>query len=462
MSDAYSSLSTPAGHRSSGTESRRSVEAPLTLTDKPPRTLGAGAQTAMWASFGVTLFGPLTGALVTQSVGSLGGGLAACALGTLVGALLLGGAAGIGAHTGTPSMVGLRGLLGRGASVVPTVLNIAQNIGWAMMEIIVITSAATHIVGAAWHWPFVIVAGALCTLMAIRPLGSVKILRTVMLWLVLAGSIYLFVMVLRQPSHAIGQDAVIGFWPGVDLAAAQVVSFAPLAADYSRHATSGRSAFASSTAGYGVAIFAYYALGVFAVAHLGGDLAGTNLLAALMVLPVGGLAIGLLLLDELDNAFANVYSSTVSVHNLAPRLDRRVISVAVGVVATVLAGLAGFDQYEGFLYLIGSAFVPLFTVAVVDFFVTRRGRWDTTSAAPFRWSPTLAWVIGFVAYQLIYPGSIPGWSDLWAGLAQALGFVAPGWLGSTLGSIVVSAVAAAGLGAIDTAVRRHRAEERLA
>ncbi|MDN5961579.1 MAG: permease [Propionibacterium sp.] len=357
MSDAYSSLSTPAGHRSSGTESRRSVEAPLTLTDKPPRTLGAGAQTAMWASFGVTLFGPLTGALGTQSVGSLVDGLAACALGTLVGALLLGGAAGIGAHTGTPSMVGLRGLLGRGASVVPTVLNIAQNIGWAMMEIIVITSAATHIVGAAWHWPFVIVAGALCTLMAIRPLGSVKILRTVMLWLVLAGSIYLFVMVLRQPSHTIGQDTVIGFWPGVDLAAAQVVSFAPLAADYSRHATSGRSAFASSATGYGLAIFAYYALGVFAVAPLGGALAGTNLLA---------------------------------VHNLAPRLDRRVISVAVGVVATVLAGLAGFDQYEGFLYLIGSAFVPLFTVAVVDFFVTRRGRWDTTATAPFRWSPTLA------------------------------------------------------------------------
>ncbi len=42
------------------------MEAPLTLTDKPPRTLGAGAQTAMWASFGVTLFGPLTGALVTH------------------------------------------------------------------------------------------------------------------------------------------------------------------------------------------------------------------------------------------------------------------------------------------------------------------------------------------------------------------------------------------------------------
>lgn len=97
----------------------RHVEAPLTLTDQPPRTLGLWAQTAMWASFGITLFGPLTGALVALSVGSLSGGLLACAIGTVIGAALLGGAAAIGAKLGTPSMVCLRGLLGRRVSIDP-------------------------------------------------------------------------------------------------------------------------------------------------------------------------------------------------------------------------------------------------------------------------------------------------------------------------------------------------------
>ncbi|WP_289472926.1 hypothetical protein, partial [Klebsiella pneumoniae] len=72
-------------------------------------------------------------------------------------------------------------------------------------------------------------------------------------------------------------------------------------------------------------------------------------------------------------------------------LDRRVVSVAVGVLATVLAGVLDFSGYEGFLYLIGSAFVPLAVVSVVDFFAVSRGRWNLGSDAPFRWAPALAW-----------------------------------------------------------------------
>lgn len=426
-------------------------EAPLTLTTEPPRTEGPWAQLGLWGSFGVTLFGPLTGALVAASVGSVAEGLLACAVGAAIGAVLLGGCAAIGARLGAPAMVTLRGLLGYRASIVPTLLNLAQNIGWATMEIIVISSAAAGVLGTQWRWPFVIVAGAACTLMAIRPLGSVRLLRTVMLWLVLACSAYLLVTVLAQPAHPLDQSGVIGFWPAVDLAAAQVISFCPLAADYSRHATSARGAFGGASVGYGVAIFVYYALGVLALGHLAGDLSGTHLIGALMALPAGAVAITLLLADELDQAFANVYSTTVSLHNLAPMLDRRVVSVAVGVLATVLAGVLDFSGYEGFLYLIGSAFVPLAVVSVVDFFAVSRGRWNLGSDAPFRWAPALAWALGFLAYQLIYPGSVPGWSDAWAAAAASVGFVAPAWLGSTLGSMLVAGLAAWVLGMLGRA-----------
>lgn len=431
-------------------------EAPLTLTDQPPRTLGFWPQTAMWGSFGITLFGPLTGALVALSVGSVAGGLLACAIGTVIAALLLGGAAAIGAHLGTPSMVCLRGLLGRRTSILPTVLNIAQNVGWGTMEIIVISSAAVSILGEGWRWPFIVLSGGLATLMAVRPLGSVTFLRRVMLWLVLAGSLYLFVMVLSQPSRSIAQDSVIGLWPAVDLAAAQVVSFAPLAADYSRHSTSGRAAFGSASVGYGLAIFAYYCLGVVAVGHLNGDLTGTNLLGALMALPAGAVALALLLTDEVDDAFADVYSATVSVHNVMPGLDRRIIAIIMGIASTALAGVLNFNQYENFLYLIGSAFVPLFAVAVVDFFWVSHRRWDTSAQAPFRWSPALAWAIGFVAYQLIYPGTVPGWSAIWAHIGAALGVHAPSWLGSTLGSMVIAGLAAWALGHLATVLPRSR------
>jgi len=423
-------------------------EAPLTLTTEPPRTLGFGDQLAMWGNLGISLFGPLTGALVATTVGSVGLAIAAIVVGCTLGAVLLGASAVFGATTGAPAMVALRGLVGRRGSVVPTLLNIAQNIGWATMEIIVISTAAVAVLGDAWRWPFVIVAGAAATAMAVRPLGSVRLLRKVMVWLVLAASVFLFVQVLRQPHHGIPQDLVLGFWPGVDLAVAGVISFAPLAADYSRHSRTRPAAFWGASLGYGLAAVAYYILGVFAVANLGGG----DVITALVTLPAGAIAIGILLVDEVDEAFANVYSTTMSVQNLLPRLDRRIVAVTIGVVATLLAGLLDVGQYQSFLFLIGSVFVPLFAVAAVDFFAVSGQRWDVSDRARLRIVPVIAWACGFVAYQLVYPGSVAGWASLWAGLNAAIGFTAPGWLGSSVAAIVVGGLVMLILGRLT----RHR------
>ena len=412
------------------------VEAPVVLTDSPPRPLRFFDQFAMWANLGISLFGPLTGALIAATTGSVWMAIAAIVLGCGIGAALLGTSAVFGATTGMPAMVSLRGLLGRRGSVLPTVLNIGQNIGWATMEIIVIATAATAIVGEAWRWPFVILAGAVATAMAVRPLGSVRLLRKVMVWLVLVASVVLFVQVLIRPAGEISQDAVLGFWPAVDLAVAGVVSFAPLAADYSRHSRTRRAAFWGSALGYGLAAVAYYTLGVFAVAHLG----ATDVLGALIALPAGAVALSILLIDEVDEAFANVYSTTMSIQNLAPNLDRRVVAVAVGVLATLLAGLLDFGQYQSFLFLIGSVFVPLFAVAAADFLVVSKGRWDVSETSRLRWAPVVAWAGGFVVYQLINPGTVPGWSPFWVQLASAIGFVAPSWLGSSVAAIGVSAM----------------------
>jgi nucleobase:cation symporter-1, NCS1 family len=412
---------------------RPATEAPLTLTTEPPRPLRFSDQLAMWANLGISLFGPLTGALIATTAGSIGLAIAAIVVGCGLGAILLGASAIMGATTGAPAMVTLRGLVGRRGSVVPTVLNIAQNIGWATMEIIVISTAAVAVLGQSWRWPFVILAGAGATVMAVRPLGSVRLLRKVMVWLVLAASVYLFVQVLLQPRQSIPQDSVLGFWPAVDLAVAGVISFAPLAADYSRHSQTRKAAFWGASVGYGLAAVAYYALGVFAVVNLG----ASDVITALVTLPAGAIAIAILLVDEVDEAFANVYSTTMSVHNILPQVDRRIVAVLIGVTATLLAGLLDFGQYQSFLFLIGSVFVPLYAVAAADFFLVSRQRWDVSVTSRLRAAPVVAWACGFAAYQLVYPGTVPGWADLWTWINTSIGFVPPGWLGSSVAAIVV-------------------------
>lgn len=423
---------------------RTRPEAPLTLTTEPPRPLRFTDQLAMWANLGISLFGPLTGALIVLTTGSVAAAVGAIVVGCALGAVLLGASAMFGATTGAPAMVSLRGLLGRRGSVVPTLLNIAQNIGWATMEIIVISTAAVAVVGAEWRWPFVILAGVVATWMAVRPLGSVRLLRKVMVWLVLAASVFLFVEVLLQPRQPIPTDGVLGFWPAVDLAVAGVVSFAPLAADYSRHSRTRPAAFWGASLGYGLAAVAYYTLGVFAVAHLGGG----DVIVALVALPAGAIALVILLVDEVDEAFANIYSTTMSVQNLLPGLDRRVGAVVIGVTATVIAGFLDFGKYQAFLFLIGSVFVPLFAVATVDFFAVSRQRWDVTGGARQRIVPVIAWAAGFVAYQLVYPGTVAGWADFWSAAAGTIGFIPPPWLGSSVAAIAVGGVVMLVLGRV--------------
>ncbi len=94
-------------------------------------------------------------------------------------------------------------------------------------------------------------------------------------------------------------------------------------------------------------------------------------------------------------------------------------------IATLLAGLLDFSQYQSFLFLIGSVFVPLFAVAAVDFFAVSGQRWDVSDRARVRVVPVIAWACGFVAYQLVYPGTVPGWADFWTAVAGAIGFTAP-------------------------------------
>ena len=433
-------------------------EAPLVLDLAPPRTLGTFDQLTLWANLGVTLFGPVTAAFVLAPTGtpmSLAAAFSAVGVGVLVGSAILGLAAVPGARSGAPAMVLMRGLFGRRGSAVPTLLNILQNIGWATFEVVVIAEAASRLTDERLRPLWVVLAGAAATTMAVRPLGSVRVLRKLVVWLALAASVYLLVSLLGQPMPGSPEGGWDGWMLAVDAAlAAGGVSFAPLAADYSRHSRSSGAAFTGAFVGYGAASAFYLVLGVLAFASIvdvGGDV-----IAALLAVPAGALALLVLTVDEVDQAYANVYSTTMSVQNLLPRLDRRVVSVCIGVTSTLLALVLDIAGYQNFLFLLGSVFVPMFAALIVDFFVVSRGGWDLSATARTRATPIVASLLGFVSYQLINPGYVDAWATPWIALRHALGFTPPPWMGASFTSFAVAALAMAVLGGVQRRVRASR------
>ncbi|MBA3303840.1 MAG: cytosine permease, partial [Acidimicrobiia bacterium] len=360
-------------------------EAPLTLADAPPRLLGLADQTVLWGNLGVSLLLPVTATFIlTPDPGvaplSLAAALCAIVVGSLIGNVLLGLGAMPGAETGAPAMVLMRGLLGRHGSYLPTALNLAQCLGWATFEIVIIAEAAARLTDESLRPLFVVLAGVAATAMAVRPLGVVRLLRKVAVWVVVASTIYLFVQVLRRPLPPLGEGSWEGFWKSADLVIALSVSWIPLAADYSRHSRSGRAAFLGAFLGYGLSGTAFFVLGVLALSGFGLE-PGFDVIDALLAVPAGGLALFILVVDEVDEAFANVYSTAVSVQNLRPTLDRRVLALGVGALATTAALVFDIVAYENFLFLIGSVFVPLFATFAVAYYVLERRRWDVSDAA---------------------------------------------------------------------------------
>jgi purine-cytosine permease-like protein len=171
-----------------------------------------------------------------------------------------------------------------------------------------------------------------------------------------------------------------------------------------------------------------------------------RIFGAFIALPVGALGFAILAARELDQSFADVYSTAVSIQNLRPRWDRRVLAGTISVLATAGALWLNIADYENFLTLIGSVFVPLSAVLIVDYFLLARGRWDLSERAGTRWTMLLPWAAGFVMYQLVNPGYVTAWATAWTRVATWLGFTPQSWMSASIMSFAVAAAVTAAVG----------------
>jgi nucleobase:cation symporter-1, NCS1 family len=134
--------------------------------------------------------------------------------------------------------------------------------------------------------------------------------------------------------------------------------------------------------------------------------------------------------------------------NFRPQWDRRALALAVGTVATICALALNIADYENFLLLIGSVFVPLLGVLLVDYFALSARRWDLGDDVPVRWAMLAAWGLGFVTYQLINPGTLSWWTRGWEHMRSWLHFTPQPWMSASLLSFGVAAVATALIGGL--------------
>ena len=422
------------------------------------RTLQFLDYLVLWGDLGIGLLVLLAGTFLVPGLG-LRDALLAIGIGSILGALLLALVGVIGSDNATPTMVLLRPVLGVRGSYLPTMLNVLQLVGWTIFEFIVMGFAANEISQVLFGFSnYPLWAGifaAIVVLMGVGgPIGVVRQwLEKFAVWIALATGAWLTYLLLSSSDFPAllnkAGDGSLPFWVGVDLVIALPISWLPLVADYNRFARKSRGAFWGTFVGFAITNFWFLALGTMALLGAGVNQEPKEFAKAI-ALTAGWVALLILLADETHNAWADLYSSAVSLQNAFPKVKQRWLIFGLGVLTYVIAIGLDITQYQNFLYLIGSLFVPLFGILLADYFVLRRRPYrvdeffDAQGAYWYARGINLwgivAWIIGILAYHVTNPTTlgalVADWPRIIPGALSAFG----GSLPSFLAAFVVYAV----------------------
>jgi len=391
---------------------------------------------SLWFSLGVGLLVMQVGAYLVPAVGSRDAAIA-IVLGSLLGAGLLAWTAKLGCDSGLSSAGLMHATYGSYFARLPVLLNMAQLVGWTTFELVVMRDGTAAIGKQSFGLSLegmggivvtTLLWGAVLTLLLAGSMTQLvrKVISRVGLPLVIASLLWLTWQFGGQ-LHNMGLEAFwaregdgsMGMLSAMDLVIAMPVSWLPLVADYARYGKSGHSALSGTWLGYALANIWCYALGVMVVSVAQPDV---NLVNALLLAQGGLIALSLILVDEIDNAYGDVYSGAVSAHSIKSSWTVRQWGLGLALLSTGLALVLPMHSLEPFLLLLSSVFVPLYGV------ILGRLSGISVSLQPMQrkvdFSAALLWLAGIAVYHLLAKWA-PQWGAALPTLALTFGLA---WL----------------------------------
>ena len=384
------------------------------------------SHTSLWFSLGVGLLVIQIGTYLVPAMGTQDA-LLAILLGSLLGSGLVAWVAKLGCDTGLSSAGLMHQVYGSGFAKLPIVLNVIQLVGWTSFELVIMREG-TLAMGEkhfAWSGNYLVMAtlfwGSILTLlMASSMLGLVRNFVSrfglPLVVLSLAWLTWQFLGVLQTQDVSAfwnrpGNNSM-GFLSAIDLVIAMPVSWLPLVADYARHGKNSRTAMSATWLGYAIANIWCYSLGVLVVSVSSPDI---NLVSTLLLAQGGLLALGLILIDELDNAYGDVYSASLNSHSLFSRWSIKQWGLLIAAGCTLLAIVLPMHSLEPFLLMLSSVFIPLYGVIL-----GRAGKAPLSNESRSIYLvPALIWLVGIAVFHLSAQFT-PQWGSALPSLAVSL------------------------------------------
>ena len=344
----------------------------------------------IWFGAGVSIAEILTGTYFAPL--GFGKGLVAIIVGHIIGCVLLFLAGIIGGKTERSAMETVKMSFGQKGSLLFSILNILQLVGWTAIMIYDGALAASGILDVG-NWVWCLLIGALIILWILIGIQSLGKLNTVAMVSLFGLTLVLCYVIFGKGSfHSLSDDGM-SFGAAVELSVAMPLSWLPLISDYTREAKEPVKASAVSAVVYGLVSCWMYLIGMGAALFTGeSDVAQIMLRAGL---GIAGLII--VVFSTVTTTFLDAFSAGISSESVSAKLNGKWIAVAVTVVGVVSAIAFPITDITDFLYLIGSVFAPMVAVQIADYFILKKDSF----AVGFNLGNLLIWLVGFILYRLL-------------------------------------------------------------
>lgn len=378
---------------------------------KDNEKLGFWTFLLLWFGAAVSIAEILTGGLIaplgfkTGVIVILAGHL----IGTFV--LVLGGV--IGTREKVPAITSTNISFGKYGVYLFSILNVLQLIGWTAVMIKSAADSINLIAKSLWSFDNVLLSivlvGVLVALWIWYGKDGMKKLNSIAVFLLFVLTIVLGTVIFKDKTlfdrAGSGSISVGG---ALELNVIMPLSWLLLIADYTRFAKSEKEGALGSFLGYFLGSSWMYIIG------LGAAIVSNNPDPSAMMLAanLGITALGIVVLSTVTTTFLDVYSAGVSFLNIMPKQSEKNIGILMTVIGTVIAAVFPIENYESFLYAIGSVFAPLFAILITDYFIIKKNN-KIKNDVLINLGAFIVWAIGVASYysfikqDLLFGATVP-------------------------------------------------------
>lgn len=361
------------------------------------------SQFLLWFGAAVSIAEILTGAIIAPL--GLTNGILAIILGHIIGGIIFYLTGLIGAKSKLPAIESTRISFGKYGSYMFSILNILQLLGWTAVMIIsgakAMNVVSIQIFGFSSDAVWSVLIGALICVWIIIGVKNLTKINIVAISSLFVCCIILSFTIFSGNKPAGTLEDSMSFGSAVELAAIMPLSWLPLISDYTKDVRSEKLGTFWGTIGYFIGSCFMYIIGLGAAIYT-----GTSDIAS--ILTGAGLGIAALLiviLSTVTTTFLDAYSAGISFLNINKKVSDKAAGLVVCILGIIIAIFTPIEEFEAFLYLIGSVFAPLFAILITDYFLLKVT--DINETKPMNLINIIIWVIGVIIYRQLMTFDTP-------------------------------------------------------